>query len=115
LGLSPARNSHKDTSTMLAAIAERIGAFGPRFRLPLEAISAIEAQAGRKQALAFARQHDELEFKLLAAVMGDVAEGLKLLAEYAVVTSTWPPNARKVKRLRRRLDKVLVRIEGQLG
>ena len=36
------------TNIMLAAIAERIDALGPRFRLPLLAVQAVEAQSGRK-------------------------------------------------------------------
>ncbi len=40
---------------MLAELAERISALGPRFQLPFQVLRTIEAQDGRKAALAFAR------------------------------------------------------------
>ncbi len=100
---------------MLAAIAERISALGPRFGLPLQTIQAIEAQRGRKQAVAFAREHDDLTVKAMCVVLADVVLGARLLADLITVTSKHPPNARKLKALRRRLDKVLSRIEKEIS
>ena len=100
---------------MLAAIAERIAAFGPRFRLPLQTIQAVEAQVDRKQAVAFAREHEDLTVKAMGVVLADVALGTRLLADLITVTSKHPPNARKLKALRRRLDKLLTRIEKEIG
>jgi hypothetical protein len=100
---------------MLAAIAERIAAFGPRFRLPLQTVQAVEAQAGRKKAVAFAREHEDLTVKAMGVVLADVVLGTRLLAELISVTSKRPPNQRKLKQLRRRLDKVLARIEKEIA
>jgi hypothetical protein len=100
---------------MLAAIAERISAFGPRFRLPLQTVQAVEVQAGRKQAVAFPREHEDMMVKAMGVLLADAVLGMKLLADLMTVTSEWPPNARKLKQLRRRLDKVLARIEKEIG
>lgn len=100
---------------MLAAIAERISALGPRFRMPLQTIQAVEAQAGRKQAVAFAREHEDLTIKVMGVVLADVVLGTRLLADLITVTSEHPPNQRKLKALRRRLDKVLSRIEKEIA
>jgi hypothetical protein len=87
--------------------------------LPLQAIETIEAKAGRKSALEFARQAEELEVKLLAALAADVTKGAKLLREYDAVMREFPPNARKVRRLRKRLDQLLAdmlaRIEKEIS
>ena len=84
---------------MLADIAERISAFGPRYRLPLLTIQAVKAQAGRKHAVAFAREHDDLTVKTMAVVLSDFALGTRLLADLITVTSKHAPNARKLKAL----------------
>ena len=100
---------------MLAAIAERIAAFGPRYRLPLQTIQAVEAQAGRKQAVAFAREREDLTVKSMGVILANVALGTRLLADIITVEARRPPSARKLKQLRRRLDKVLSRIEKEIS
>ncbi len=72
---------------MLAALAERIEALGPRFRLPFLAVQAVEAQSGRRGVLTFACDQDDLE---------------------------WPPNTRRLKRLSRRVDKILATMKARL-
>lgn len=47
--------STRRTTLMLAELAECISALGPRFQLPFQVLRTIEAQDGRKAALAFAR------------------------------------------------------------
>ncbi len=54
---------------MLAALAERINALGPHFRLPFLAVQAVEAQSGRKGVVAFACEQDDLAVKIAVAVM----------------------------------------------
>jgi hypothetical protein len=99
---------------MLAHLAERIEALGPRFRLPLQTIVAVEAQAGRRAALAFAREHHDMHVKVVCALLADVVVGANLLTEYVNVSSEWRPNARKTKRLRRRLDKALAAAKARI-
>ncbi len=77
---------------MLAAIAERLDALGPRFRLPLLAVQAVEARSGRKGVLAFACDQDDLAVKLVAALIADVPATVHLLTEYTTVTNEWPPS-----------------------
>ncbi len=57
-------------------------------------------------AVAFAHEHDDLTVKAMGVVLADVVLGTRLLAGLITVTSKHPPNARKLKALRRRLDKV---------
>lgn len=52
---------------MLAALAERIDALGPRFRLRFQAIQAVEARLGRKGALTFAEEHADEALKAVEA------------------------------------------------
>ncbi len=60
---------------MLAELAARISALGPRFGLPLQTIQAVEAQAGRKRAVAFAREHHDLTVKAIGVALADVVLG----------------------------------------
>jgi hypothetical protein len=96
---------------MLAAIAERISALGPRYRLTLETVQAVEARGGRKRAIAFAREHDDLMVKAFTVLMTDALRGARLVTELNRVTALWPPNQRKLKKLRRELHRALTRIE----
>ena len=58
---------------------------------------------------------DDMAVKAMAVVLSDVVLGTRLLADLIVVTSKHPPNARKLKALRRRLDKVLTRMEKEIA
>ncbi len=99
---------------MLAALAERIDALGPRFRLPLLAVQAVEARSGRKGVLAFACDQDDLAVKLVAALIADVPATVHLLTEFTTISNEWPPNTRRLKRLSRRVDKILATMKARL-
>jgi hypothetical protein len=45
--------------------------------LPLQTVQAVEAQAGRKQAVAFAREHEDMTIKAMAVLLSDAALGMR--------------------------------------
>ena len=63
---------------MLAHLAERIEALGPRFSLPLQTILAVDQQFGRKRMLSFVEQHPDDALKAAALMFTDIELALKL-------------------------------------
>jgi hypothetical protein len=53
--------------------------------------------------------------KAMGVLLAGAALGMKLLADLTTVTSEWPPNARKLKQLRRRFDKVLTSMAKEIS
>lgn len=96
---------------MLAELAERIAAFGPRYRLTLETVQAVESQRGRERAIAFAKEHEDLAVKAMMVMMGDAVLGMKMTTRLNTVLSKWPPNKRKLTKVKRELHKALERME----
>ncbi len=99
---------------MLAALAERLDALGPRFRLPLLALQAVEAQSGPKGMLTFATEQDDIAVKITAMVLAGAKESVDLLTEHTNISKEWPPNTRRLKRLSRRVDKILATMKARL-
>ena len=66
---------------MLNNIHERFGALEPHFRLPLEALIAIQTVRGDARMLEHAIQSDDATMRFVALVLTDVPLALKLMTE----------------------------------
>jgi hypothetical protein len=92
-----------------------IEALQPRFRKSRQTILAVERLGGRKEMLAFAKRHDDLDLKAVVAleahdlVVGDWALALNLLTELVEASNETPSDRRKMKELRRRYGNVLAK------
>ena len=92
---------------MLNDIQNQIGALGPRFALPLEALSAIRALHGGARMFEHALAHpdDDETVRLVAVMLTNATLALSLMTELVRAQASGNPN--KVDRVRRRLDNVL--------
>ena len=84
---------------------DHIAALGPRFTLPLEALTAIRAQHGDARMLEHALQSDDATMRFVALVLTDTTLALKLMTDLVRAQASGRPV--KVMRVKRRLDKVL--------
>ena len=90
---------------MLNDIQNQIGALGAHFRLPLEALTAIQAQHGSARMLEHARAHpDDDEATRLVAVM---LTNATFEPDAELVRAQASAKTHKIANVRRPLDRVL--------
>ena len=92
---------------MLNNLHEEIGALGPRFALPLEAVSVIRDKRGDVAMIehALAYPAEDATVRIVALALSDATLALNVMAE--LVRAQASGNPAKVARVRKRLDKVL--------
>ena len=89
---------------MHSNVDAQFGALEPRFRLPLEALSAIRALHGDAIRMV-AHPDDDETVRLVAVMLTNATLALSLMTELVRAQASGNPN--KVNRVRRRLDRVL--------